>query len=149
MNAIPKAPGTYVLWLKLDAPAQVSIGRLGVFDFPAGVYAYVGSAFGPGGLRGRLKHHLSPVKKPHWHIDYLRQAAPCVGVSFQAHPERYEHAWAATLASLPGVGQPVRRFGASDCQCESHLLHFACALPSALNQLHTALSDTRYYSPST
>jgi Uri superfamily endonuclease len=71
----PPDTGTYILILHLSVPARLRIGRLGVLDFPAGHHAYVGSAFGSGGLRGRLKHHLFPAAKPHWHIDYLRRSA--------------------------------------------------------------------------
>ena len=42
--------GTYVLLLHLPDNEQLTIGKLGTFDFPAGWYAYVGSAFGPGGV---------------------------------------------------------------------------------------------------
>ena len=101
------------------------LGDLVRLTFRAGWYAYVGSAFGPGGLRGRLKHHISPVQKTHWHIDYLRQVAPCRAVWYLVSETAYEHIWAAALGSMPGVSIPVLRFGASDCRCEAHLFHFS------------------------
>ncbi|MCK6579853.1 MAG: GIY-YIG nuclease family protein [Anaerolineae bacterium] len=85
----------------------------------------MGSAFGPGGLRGRLAHHLAPVRKPHWHIDYLRQAATCREVWSVAGEASREHAWAAALLATPGASTPAPRFGASDCACPTHLIHFA------------------------
>lgn len=120
----PAAPGDYVLWLALDRPFRLSIGRLGAFDFPAGRYAYVGSARGPGGLSGRLKHHLAPVARPHWHADYLRAAATLEDVWWLAGDQPLEHRWAAALAELPGAEMPAPRFGASDCRCPSHLYRF-------------------------
>ena len=120
----PAKPGTYILLLKLETATSISIGALGTFDFPAGWYAYVGSAFGPGGLRGRLAHHLRPVRRPHWHIDYLRQAASVQHVVFKAGTELREHVWAAQLAALPGAWMPVPRFGASDCRCPAHLVGY-------------------------
>lgn len=120
----PPEKGTYILILKLDAPAHLAIGRRGTFDFAAGWYAYVGSAFGPGGLRGRLKHHLSPLTKPHWHIDYLRAAATVREVWYIADSTRHEHTWANTLLTFPGATIPVPRFGASDCTCPAHLVGF-------------------------
>lgn len=125
MMPFPAAPGDYVLWLTLPSPAVLTIGRLGTFVFPAGFYAYVGSARGPGGLAGRLKHHLAPVLKPHWHIDYLRAAAPVERVWWLAGAAPREHDWAASLAALPGAALVVPRFGASDCACPAHLAHFA------------------------
>ncbi len=116
--------GTYLLILHLDAPGHLDIGRLGAFDFPAGWYAYVGSAFQAGGLRGRLKHHLAPVRRPHWHIDYLRQIAVLEQIWYLASPTSFEHRWAELLMRQPGVDLPVPRFGASDCHCPAHLVHF-------------------------
>ena len=124
MSVLPADTGTYVLNLHLSRQVQLTIGRLGQTDFRAGYYTYVGSAFAPGGLRGRLKHHLKPVKKPHWHIDYLRLAAPLYEVWYAAHPTVYEHTWADMLRSLPGTKIPMPRFGASDCNCQTHLVYF-------------------------
>ena len=122
---LPVSKGTYILILHLALPARLTIGKFGTFDFPGGWYAYVGSAFGSGGLRGRLKHHLAPVTKPHWHIDYLRAAAPVREVWYFADEKVDEHKWATALLSLPEATLPVARFGASDCKCEAHLFCFA------------------------
>lgn len=116
--------GTYLLILQLFAPGRLEIGRLGAFDFPAGWYAYVGSAFQAGGLRGRLKHHLAPAKHPHWHIDYLRQSAALEQIWYLASTVSYEHTWASLVASRLGADLPAPRFGASDCHCPAHLFHF-------------------------
>lgn len=119
----PADKGTYVLLLRLTTPARLTIGKRGAFDLAAGWYAYVGSAFGSGGLRGRLKHHLKPITKPHWHIDYLRAAAPVQAVWHIASETVYEHAWAKALRTLPDAAVPVPRFGASDCKCGTHLVY--------------------------
>jgi len=136
-DAFPTARGTYILWLHLHAPAHLTIGKRGHFDFAAGWYAYVGSAQGPGGLRARLKHHLSPVQKPHWHIDYLRAAAAVHHVWYLAATTNHEHNWAATLHAHPTMSVPVPRFGASDCRCPSHLFH-VLAMPT-LTWAHTTI----------
>lgn len=125
-SGLPADRGTYILLLWLPLPAVVQVGSLGSFSFAAGTYAYVGSAFGPGGLRGRLRHHLAPVLKPHWHLDYLRIAgARVVEVWFCVSLTIQEHHWSDVLAALPGASLPVPRFGASDCTCRSHLYGFA------------------------
>lgn len=121
---LPDQPGTYILILRLDPPQRVRIGALGTFDFPAAHYAYVGSAFGPGGLRGRLRHHLAPVTRPHWHIDYLRAAAHIERIAWGASDQRLEHDWARRLLDAPGAFIPAPRFGASDCRCPAHLIGF-------------------------
>jgi Uri superfamily endonuclease len=121
---LPRQPGSYLLLLKLAASAAIQVGRLGAIGFQCGWYAYAGSAFGPGGLAGRLRHHLRPVQKPHWHIDYLRAHAVPVEVWMSVGPPNREHDWAQRLARNPGAGKWVRAFGCSDCGCPSHLLYF-------------------------
>ena len=52
LEKIPEERGTYILISHLESMVRLDIGRMGRFDFVPGFYAYVGSAFGPGGLRG-------------------------------------------------------------------------------------------------
>lgn len=125
MVKLPSRAGTYCLILRMYNAAGLTIGKLGQFNFPAGWYAYTGSARGPGGLRGRLQHHLRPVGNAHWHIDYLRSLATVRLVWYQAGARASEHAWAEALAKMPGANIPAMRFGASDCRCASHLVHFS------------------------
>jgi len=73
-------PGTYALILHSTHSRALPIGRLGEMQVEPGYYIYVGSAFGPGGLRGRLMHHLRPPIAPHWHVDYLRRVAEVVDI---------------------------------------------------------------------
>jgi Uri superfamily endonuclease len=134
-NGFPSLPGTYALILNLAAPAQLTIGKLGVFDFPAGEYVYMGSAHGPGGLRARLRHHLRPVQRPHWHIDYLRTQAVVSGGVYVVQEEiaggsiPLECDWSQALLTLPGASVPAAGLGASDCSrgCATHLMHFSQA----------------------
>jgi Uri superfamily endonuclease len=118
------ARGTYVLLLHLPQSNAITIGKRGRQEFPSGYYAYVGSALGPGGLAGRLRHHLRPSPRPHWHIDHLRRLAGVVAIWYAASPTRQEHDWAALLPRLPGVSIPLAGFGASDCTCVSHLFYY-------------------------
>ncbi len=66
--ALPSAPGTYALLIRVDAPLVIHAGRLGTVALERGWYVYTGSAHGPGGLRARVSRHLRPDKAPHWHI---------------------------------------------------------------------------------
>jgi Uri superfamily endonuclease len=121
----PDRPGTYVLILKLPRLATVSVGRLGRFQFPAGWYAYVGSAHGPGGLAARLARHLRSTKPLHWHVDYLRVYTRPVQVWYSVGTQKRECTWAQLLSRLSSASLPVPHFGASDCHCPAHLIHFA------------------------
>ncbi|RME73829.1 MAG: GIY-YIG nuclease family protein [Chloroflexi bacterium] len=116
--------GNYILLLHLPDDVTLTIGKLGTFDFPAGWYAYVGSAFGPGGLVGRLGYHLKPVEKPHWHIDYLRQAAQVKEIWITVGDEQHEADWVDLMLDIPGAVVLVEGFGASDSVQESHLIYF-------------------------
>lgn len=146
MDDLPVQTGTYALILELGESRTLEIGRLGVFHFPAGFYVYMGSARGPGGLRGRLRRHLRGDGKCHWHIDYLAAMAIVRGyviLVFGTEEADFwptECAWSQTLIALPNAAIPALRFGASDCQsgCPAHLVHFPDdrfldLLPTVLN----------------
>lgn len=116
-------PGTYALVYRCPTPVEKAAGRLGRVFLHPGYWIYVGSAFGPGGLRARLAHHLSPSPRPHWHLDYVKRAMTPIDIWTTTDPVKREHDWAATLASLRGASCPIAGFGASDCTCRSHLIY--------------------------
>lgn len=124
---IPSTPGTYVLLMQSGTEAVCRVGKHQTMTLQKGWYAYVGSALGPGGLRSRLAHHLRPVaertRRPHWHIDYLREYLPVNDVWIIESRERLEHAWAHGFLALNSTTVPAPGFGASDCGCPSHLFY--------------------------
>lgn len=126
---LQSTPGTYALILSAAADHLIQIGRLGQLHVHAGFYVYVGSAFGPGGVRARLAHHCRPAARPHWHIDYLRVVAHPTAVWYTYDTLRREHQWAAVWQRTRGASIPLQRFGASDCPCASHL-YFLSTRPS-------------------
>ena len=101
------------------------VGRLGSLVLRPGWYVYVGSAFGPGGVRARVAHHRKLAARPRWHVDYLRRQAALKHVWYTCDPTPREHEWARVLRQLPGAEVPLRGFGSSDCRCPSHLVHFS------------------------
>jgi Uri superfamily endonuclease len=120
---LPEAKGTYVLIASVAQMKLLKIGRLGTYDIVPGFYAYVGSAFGSGGLRARLGHHLEPTASLHWHIDYLLGVAEPVEVWYTT--AKLEHHWAELLEEALQFRVPIPRFGSSDYQRSrsSHLFH--------------------------
>jgi Uri superfamily endonuclease len=108
--------GSYILLIQLPEEQTIAIGHRQTWCFPGGFYAYVGSAMG--GLKPRLRRHLSDHKRLHWHIDYLLQKASIDSILLCETDERAECAIAQALShqfdSIPG-------FGSSDCKCRSHL----------------------------
>jgi hypothetical protein len=62
-----------------DRPIEIRVGRLGKLGFDTGIYAYVGSALGPGGVAARLSRHIAGARKDRWHIDYLLGEGEVIG----------------------------------------------------------------------
>ena len=117
--------GTYCIVLKNPACA-VEIGALGPVSFTAGWHGYIGSALGPGGL-ARLERHLRLAehrdKRPKWHIDYLL-SDPRFPVAYAVSAPSAERLECRLADALARSGTGVPRFGCSDCDCPSHLLHW-------------------------
>ncbi|HEY53858.1 MAG TPA: GIY-YIG nuclease family protein [Caldilineae bacterium] len=126
VSTVPKTSGVYALIFRLDAPLELRVGRLGRRTLPAGHLLYVGSAFGPGGLRARLARHLRAQKRIHWHIDALTSVLSPVACLCDASGRRLECSWAQRLAHLPDAFIPIPGFGSSDCRsgCAAHLIAF-------------------------
>ena len=122
---LPEAKSTYILIARVSQMKRLGIGSLGEFAIIPGFYAYVGSAFGSGGLRARLGHHLEFTAEPHWHIDYLLQVTTPVEVGFATANRKLEHRWAELLGDAPGFRVPILRFGSSDYRRSrsSHLFY--------------------------
>ena len=147
VQTIPAQPGSYALWLHLPQTRNLTIGKLGRFTFRAGDYFYLGSAFGPGGLRARLGRHLCGDGKSHWHVDYLRQVTEVIGfgymincrgeVGFAPTSIPIECAWSQKLAALPGSRTPIPGFGSSDCTlgCAAHLVYLPSTDPGQISTL--------------
>ena len=114
--------GTYALILRNYSKATIQIGRWSRICVKPGYYSYIGSAFGPGGVRARVSRHLRKEKRKHWHIDYLREFMEPVGVWFTHDRQRLEHIWARSLSDVGGITS-IHGFGCSDCNCYSHLFH--------------------------
>ena len=133
---VPVTGGTYALWFYLDQPLQIRAGRLGIVNLPAGELLYIGSAFGPGGLRARLRRHLRTAKRPYWHIDSLTEIVSPRIWAMDTSGRRLECTWVRTLLAQTGARAPVTGFGSSDCRwgCPAHLVALT-TLPLARSSL--------------
>ena len=117
---IPNASGAYVLLILLLRPTRLpSVRFSGLLD--PGVYAYIGSAYGPGGIRARCRRHFSRRKARHWHVDWL--TTDCDWIDAIAWPDSNECELVKRFLPLWGISTAIAGFGNSDCrQCISHLL---------------------------
>lgn len=136
---LPEQPGTYALILRLAAPATF-VYRRRVSEASAGRYVYIGSARGPGGVRGRLGRHIRGAGQPRWHVDALREVARVEGWAYTLAAEPLECGWVRALLGQPGVYAPWLGFGSSDCRqgCPAHLL----AVPDDLDLEHVLRSGS-------
>ena len=119
-NGKPRPTGSYALALRLLSRRKLTVGRLGLVEFPRGHYIYFGSALG--GLNARVARHLRSEKKLHWHADYLSAEESWTQVWQLADGQRWECVWATAAAATAGVSVPAPGFGSSDCRCRSHLV---------------------------
>jgi Uri superfamily endonuclease len=120
-----KKKGAYILYLYVKRPLKLTVGSLGKAYFPAGLYAYVGSACG--GVAARVARHrrLAETKsgKIHWHIDRLMVNPAAIWAGATILECNAECEVSNEIASQKGVTTPVPGFGSSDCRsgCTAHL----------------------------
>lgn len=107
--------GSYSIIFKLSNDEKLEIGALRTIFLNRGFYVYNGSAYGAGGLRSRIKHHVEKKKRLHWHIDYVTSSGKCKILKVIACKKRNLER-SASLEMLEEkesfVGIP--RFGATD-----------------------------------
>ncbi|WP_367176912.1 GIY-YIG nuclease family protein [Haloarcula rubripromontorii] len=121
------AGGTYTLVLERDDSGPISVGALGELRFPAGWYAYTGSALGSGGF-GRIDRHRAVAAGDndtrHWHVDYLLGDAATAVEQVVTTEADIECAVARRVDGPSAEGfDRVDAFGCSDCDCRSHLAY--------------------------
>ena len=116
------ASGTYTLLIELPERATITFGAAGERDLDPGIYAYTGSAFGPGGF-SRIDRHRRVATGDndvrHWHVDYLLgHPGTRIAAVVRSADADVECAVSQRLA-----GEPISGIGASDCDCDSHLVY--------------------------
>lgn len=125
-EGLPREPGAYALLLTLAVATRAPPSLGG--ELAAGRTLYLGSALGPGGIRGRCRGHLGNRRRRHWHVDWLTAAGEVRALAVAGTGEC--DLVAALLAA--GASVPVAGFGSSDCRrCPAHLLAPPPALDAA------------------
>lgn len=133
--------GTYTLVIALDDPVTLEIGALGECELQAGNYAYTGSAFGPGGFSRVDRHHelaAGERETRHWHIDYLLGHSAASIETVVRTPGRDIECPVAR--ALPDAG--IAGFGASDCDCGSHLAYAPDGLLDSAERAHRTVDGS-------
>lgn len=129
VDTLSSRPGTYAIVLRCRDKGKIFIGQLGEFELKTGHYIYIGSAFGPGGVRARVMRHHRAQKCRHWHVDYIKERMTLVETWHSHDIARREHQWASAMSRM-NLAPYIKGFGSSDCKCFSHLFH-ASARPQA------------------
>lgn len=118
-------PGAYILCVEAEVPLTLEVGSLGTKCFPAGLYAYVGSALRGIGTRVSRHKRLAMQKSGniHWHIDRLLVDPHARWIGEIILEDGNECKISRRIASMNGVTVPVPGFGSSDCRagCKAHL----------------------------
>ena len=125
LSVVPDAPGTYMLLLDLPDRCELEIGRKLALELSPGLYCYVGSALGPGGLAARLGRHAVAGGRRHWHVDHLLPHVRVAGALLIESRRRLECVWASWVARRASAC--VAGFGASDCRCSGHHFHLGAS----------------------
>ena len=132
MTMLQPSKGTYALLLALGEETLFPlVGPFGAVRLPAGHYIYLGSAFGAGGVKGRVGHHLHGAHlrgaaHPHWHLDYVRSKMDVREAWVTYDAAKRECQWSGLVGEALGGRVVTPGFGATDCRtCPAHFYHFA------------------------
>jgi len=110
--------GVYTLIMRKEDESTIGVGALGNIRFKKGIYTYVGSALN--GLKNRISRHLREEKSLYWHIDYLLKKSDIEEIIYAKKSEKIECEIARILSKRL---EPIKHFGASDCNCKTHLFY--------------------------
>jgi Uri superfamily endonuclease len=125
--SFPAVPGAYILAISMVESTPVSLAGSRVDVLRAGRYLYCGSAYGPGGLRARLRRHFRPEKAIRWHVDQLTTRGHVMGAWAVPNGDECE-----LVRRLSFLRAPIAGFGATDCRCcISHLLSWPLRVSKA------------------
>ncbi|MCX8165032.1 MAG: GIY-YIG nuclease family protein [Acidilobaceae archaeon] len=133
--------GVYALLFFL-CDSSPRVGSLGTLRFSSGLYLYIGSARGQGGVRARISRHLRKEKVLRWHIDYLT-SLECSRPLFLAAAESpldAEERVASELENSLCFSPSYRGFGSSDKSSRTHLFRCDCSVEDCAREVLIAMS---------
>jgi len=126
---IVNVKGIYVFIFRVLNDLNISIGSLGRVYIPQGLYGYIGSARGFGGIKARVLHHIKKNKKRlWWHIDYLTTMPDVTPlyIVFAETSKDIEHFLAQQMNSAYCWNGYIKGFGSSDKDSYTHLYLCKC-----------------------
>ena len=124
VEAFSPRGGSYALILGLADDIFISGPGRRPCTVSSGTYLYAGRAMGPGGLRARLRRHVNPNKKQHWHVDRLTASDTIVAIGMFENISECEIV--ARAIDRIEARTPIVGFGSSDCRtCTAHLVELS------------------------
>ena len=118
--------GIYLILLYIKRNCKTKVGKLGGISFKKGCYCYIGSAIGNSvNLENRIRRYkrlsLEKSGNLHWHIDYLlvNKNVEIIGIKTFTNLTMKECDLSRKISNISKFS--VKKFGSSDCSCESHL----------------------------
>ncbi|ABN70508.1 protein of unknown function DUF123 [Staphylothermus marinus F1] len=143
---IPKSKGYYVLFINVGKACRITTRSGKKFNIKPGIYVYLGSAFGRGGLYSRIMRHLRKRKKLFWHIDYLltcKQVEIIEYLTIECSKNKcidYESFISRTLTNM---FEPIKGFGCSDKPKDtSHLFYCGRSMHRCKSLIEKILANT-------
>ncbi|MEM1610149.1 MAG: GIY-YIG nuclease family protein [Sulfolobales archaeon] len=145
LENIPRDPGLYIIILSLERDICIEIGALGMVSIEPGIYGYIGSARGRGGLRSRIARHIAKDKKIRWHIDHLtsRRDVRILSIIYIRSKEDLEDAIADIVRSAICWIPSIQGFGSTDKRSYTHLFRCTCFINECMWSLLKALAENK------
>ncbi len=145
---LPGVKGYYILMLNVDEPIPISRGRWRWIIEP-GIYYYVGSAYGLGGLYYRVKRHYRKIKKIRWHIDSLTTSryVEIIYIILLIPIKRDVSTDLESYISNKLIRKysPIKGFGCSDKRNDySHLFYCKAGPDKCIQDLETLITSDEY-----
>jgi len=132
--------GAYLLVLDVTTKVRFHCGSLGKITIPKGLYLYVGSALGVGGVKSRVLRYFNRPLVGKWHIDKLLntgkvsiRAVICIFSSSRVESMIYNE------LMRTGFKATIKRFGSTDTKDETHLLYSQTSLSNTIARISSIL----------
>ncbi|MDT7888702.1 MAG: GIY-YIG nuclease family protein [Desulfurococcales archaeon] len=125
----------------------IEIGGLGIKCIDPGLYGYIGSARGYGGLRARVSRHIRRDKERWWHIDYITSLESCeiVFTLYIETSKDLEKELADILTFSQCWTGYIKGFGSSDKRSYTHLFRCVCEAERCLSEAIMLMNIQGYY----
>lgn len=133
-----KVAGIYSLIIYIAERICNDIGALGHICIDKGLYTYIGSARGFGGIEARVRRHIAKDKRRMWwHIDYITNinASQILYIVYAETVEDLEYKIATALSKSSCWVITIPRFGSSDKRSITHLFRCICNFNICLNEI--------------